>query len=102
MRGGCNDGIRYRYPALCAAPVAMVRDARRRAPHHEDLILRSPLSRQRTSAVRSGLSKDEAIEVEIALPRPKRRQRRLQPAADPYRRDSLCKAGRIVGLDRNA
>src|SRR5580698_3676241 len=46
---------------------AMVRDARRRAPHHEDLILRSPLSRQRTCAVRSGVSKDEVIQVGIEV-----------------------------------
>jgi hypothetical protein len=45
----------------------MVRDARRRAPHHEDLILRSPLSRQRTCAVRSGVSKDEVIQVGIEV-----------------------------------
>jgi hypothetical protein len=44
----------------------MVGDARRRAPHREDLILRSPLSRQRTCAVQSGFSKDEANEVKNA------------------------------------
>ena len=33
---------------------------------------------------------------------PKRRQRRLQPAADPHRRDALRQSSGVIGLDRDA
>src|SRR5262249_54173512 len=39
----------------------------------------------------------------IAAPSsPDRRTRLLQPAAEPDRGDAACKAGRVVGFDRNA
>src|SRR5258708_7393668 len=37
-----------------------------------------------------------------ALPRPKSRQRRLEPSAYTYRRDAQREPGRVVGLDRDA
>jgi hypothetical protein len=36
------------------------------------------------------------------LPHPKPRQRRLQPSADPHRRDPQRQPGGIVGLGRDA
>ena len=57
----------------------MVRDARRRAPHHEGL---------KTSSFRSiakrCVSKDEAIEVEIALAAAHPVQKEIHRLADPF------------------